>query len=229
MKLLCFLFLVSSLNVSAQETKLSYPYPVKQIERLLVLPENLDTLKQDYYLIYQFNIENGFPVSVKLVHQFPEFIPKDYLRFAERKLKEIDFSAIVNNKETEFYGTSLQLKKKKIEQPKISEIQLTYEEKFNWITLTSARYAGLKPQDYDYMISKGFSGVIVKITVDTTGKMNFENFSENREENKDQHYWEIYKSITDGIESTRIWNQYKNPFVTEDEFTIYLSFYKKAE
>lgn len=229
MKILPLLFLTAALPLAAQETKLTYPNPVKQIEKILKLPEKLDTLKQDYFLIYQFMINNGKAVSARLVHQFPPEIHSDYFEFAEEKLETMDFSELTPDDPEKWYGTSLRLKKKPVEFQKKSEVQLSYEEKFTWISFAAARFAGLNAEDFDYMMSKGYKDMLITVTVGTDGIMSFENLSENSDSNKDQRYWQIFRQITDEIRKVRLWNEYKNPFISEEDFTLYFNFYKKME
>ena len=160
--------------LTAQELKLSYPYPEKQIERFLVLPENLDTLTTDHFILFQFQIKNGKASNIERLGTYPNSLPEDYQQFALEKLKMIDFSDVVYSNEIKWYATSFLLKLKPKKFGSWQDQKFTYDQRLDYVVSTTARLAGLKADDFTYIKPK-YPEMLLQIVIGPNNGITVEN------------------------------------------------------
>lgn len=220
LSLMAFLYIDSS----AQSLALNYPYPEKQIERFLTLPENLDTLTTDHFLLFQFRINNGKATNIEWLGTYPALLPDEYHDFALEKLKLMDFSGVVYSSEIKWYGTSLMLKLKPKKYGSWEDQKLTYDQRLDYIVSYTARFAGLNAEDYNYIKPK-YPEMLIQIIIGPNKTVTVNDLYENRVDNTDERYWQVFDEIAQEIKKIRL-----PPNTTEgDEFNIRLDFYKKLE
>lgn len=197
---LTIIFLTFFLPVFSQNQTLTFPIPQRQVQKSLQLPENLDTLKQDYFLIYQFKLNDGKANHISLIATYPQKLPEVYYQFAESKLKWLDFSEVSPNPKSGYYGTSLKLLQK-AEKPR--EEKSTYTKRLAFFMACVEHYSTLSKEDYDYM-KKNWPEMAIVVQIEKDLTISVHDFYEDDQNMKDETYQRILTDLISNIKKCSV-------------------------